>query len=367
MQDFQVDSELFQLLVTSVKDYGIFMLDTGGVIRTWNAGAERIKGYTAKEIIGKHFSTFYPPEDIANGKPEMELRVASKEGRFEDIGWRVRKDGTRFWANVVITAVFDQSGLLRGFAKVTRDLTEQKLVEEERKLRDAAQAANEAKSRFLAGMSHELRTPLNSIIGFVGVLLMELPGPLNEDQTKQLQQVNQSARHLLSLINDILNLSRVEAGKADVVLEPLSCRKFIDDALSSLRIQVEAKNLKLTEDVPDVYVLADARAFKQILLNLITNAIKFTLKGSIEIAARKEHNGIAVSVSDTGIGISRADQLKLFQPFGQIDHDRRHEGSGLGLHLSQKLVESMQGRIDVRSEVGRGSVFTVYLPEAPHG
>jgi PAS domain S-box-containing protein len=171
--------EVFRQMVHAVKDYGIFMLDPGGHVMTWNEGAERIKGFTARDIIGQHFSKFYPPEDLAAGKPAMELREATRVGRFEDVGWRVRKDGTRFWANVIITAVFDENGELRGFTKVTRDLTDQKLIEEERAMRLAAQAASEAKSRFLASMSHELRTPLNSVIGFTGVLLMELPGPLS--------------------------------------------------------------------------------------------------------------------------------------------------------------------------------------------
>lgn len=357
--------EVFRLLVSSVKDYGIFMLDPQGRVMTWNEGAQKIKGYSAQEIIGQHFSKFYPREDISAGKPERELVVAAKTGRFEDLGWRLRKDGTRFWANVVITAVKDAEGTLRGFSKVTRDLTDQKLVEEERGMRVAAQAANEAKSRFLSSMSHELRTPLNSIIGFVGVILMGLSGPLTEEQQKHLEEVDRSARHLLALINDILNLSRIEAGEAELVVQPINCTPIVEDIYGSLKIQAHAKNLEFEMYTPGpLMALGDARATKQVLLNLVANAIKFTRSGKVEIRGSRADDKVQISVIDTGIGIDKHDQLRLFQPFGQIDEETRHEGTGLGLHLSKSLAEHMAGSISVESEIGKGSTFTLYLPAA---
>lgn len=357
--------EIFRLLVESVKDYGIFMLDPQGKIMTWNRGAQRIKGYQADEIIGTHFSKFYPREDVAAGKPEMELVVAAREGRFEDLGWRIRKDGTRFWANVIITAVKDAEGNLRGFAKVTRDLSDQKLVEEERNMRVAAQAANEAKSRFLSSMSHELRTPLNSIIGYVGIILMGLSGPLSADQQRQLEEVDRSARHLLALINDILNLSKVEAGEANLQIEKFDCKPLLQQVHSSLKIQADAKKLDFELNLgEDLVVLADARATKQVILNVVANAIKFTKRGRIELNATRQGHSVYISVVDTGIGIDKHDQIHLFQPFGQLDSEMRHQGTGLGLYLSKALLDQMGGSIAVESRVNEGSKFTVTLPAA---
>jgi PAS domain S-box-containing protein len=359
--------EVFRQMVHAVKDYGIFMLDPGGHVMTWNEGAERIKGFTARDIIGQHFSKFYPPEDLAAGKPAMELREATRVGRFEDVGWRVRKDGTRFWANVIITAVFDENGELRGFTKVTRDLTDQKLIEEERAMRLAAQAASEAKSRFLASMSHELRTPLNSVIGFTGVLLMELPGPLNGEQKRQLQQIDTSAKHLLDLINNILDLAKIEAGQADLNIENLDCKPVLEAVYNSMKLQADAKKLTLSFDAGEnVVAVADERAVRQIALNLVANAIKFTEpggEGSREVK-RTADASILFRVVDTGIGISDIDKLRLFQAFGQVHDGRRHEGTGLGLYLSQTLAEAMNGSIEVDSKVGKGSTFTVSLPAA---
>jgi PAS domain S-box-containing protein len=359
--------EVFRQMVHAVKDYGIFMLDPGGHVMTWNEGAERIKGFTARDIIGQHFSKFYPPEDLAAGKPAMELREATRVGRFEDVGWRVRKDGTRFWANVIITAVFDENGELRGFTKVTRDLTDQKLIEEERAMRLAAQAASEAKSRFLASMSHELRTPLNSVIGFTGVLLMELPGPLNGEQKRQLQQIDTSAKHLLDLINNILDLAKIEAGQADLNIENLDCKPVLEAVYNSMKLQADAKKLTLSFDAGEnVVAVADERAVRQIALNLVANAIKFTEPGgevSMEVK-RTADASILFRVVDTGIGISDIDKLRLFQAFGQVHDGRRHEGTGLGLYLSQTLAEAMNGSIEVDSKVGKGSTFTVSLPAA---
>jgi len=230
--------------------------------------------------------------------------------------------------------------------------------------------ANQAKDRFLASMSHELRTPLNAIIGFTGTLLMKLPGPLNADQEKQLRTVQTGANHLFALINDLLDLAKIESGKAELKLVPTDCKEVIDEVVESLRPQAAAKGLEFTVTVPPgLSVRSDRRALSQIVINLTNNALKFTERGSVRIRAeRREVDGsraLLIRVEDTGIGIRPEDQKKLFGAFTQVDDSssRRYEGTGLGLHLSQKLAEAMGGRIELESEYGRGSTFALVLPE----
>src|SRR5437763_12003600 len=235
---------------------------------------------------------------------------------------------------------------------------------------DLAQAANRTKSEFLANMSHELRPPLNAIIGCTGTLLMKLPGPLNADQEKQLRTVQTGANHLLALINDLLDLAKIEAGKVEPTLVPTDCNEVIEEVAASLRPQAEAKGLEFAVTAPQKLVArTDRRALSQIVINLANNAIKFTERGSIRIRAeRREEDGsraLEISVEDTGIGIRPEDQKKLFGAFTQVDDstNRRYEGTGLGLHLSRKLAEALEGRIEVKSEYGKGSIFTLVLPE----
>jgi len=236
------------------------------------------------------------------------------------------------------------------------------------KARDEAQAANRTKSEFLANMSHELRTPLNAIIGFTGTLLMKLPGPINADQEKQLRTVQTGAKHLLSLINDLLDVTKIEAGRVELSPVSTDCKEVIDEVGASLRPQAEAKGLQFALTVPQgLIVRTDRRALSQIIINLANNAIKFTERGSVRIkAARTEENGhraLEIGVEDTGVGIRPEDQAKLFAAFSQVDAKTGQEGTGLGLHLSQKLAQALGGRIVLKSEYGRGSTFTLVLPE----
>ena len=220
-----------------------------------------------------------------------------------------------------------------------------------------------AKDRFLASMSHELRTPLNAIIGFTGTLLMKLPGPLTDEQSKQLQTVQSSAKHLLSLINDLLDLAKIESGKVSISLEPVVCQSVVEEVRSTLQPLAERKGLGFKVVVPqqELVLKADRRALTQILLNLANNGIKFTERGEISIELKQHrHNGSTrtdISVHDTGIGIKAEDQEKLFQAFTQmgVAGTRRHEGTGLGLHLSQKLAELLGGRIEFHSEFGKAA------------
>jgi PAS domain S-box-containing protein len=364
--------ERFHLLVEGTRDYAIFMLDPGGHVMTWNAGAERIKGYTHDEIVGRHFSTFYPEPDRISHRPDRELEVATAEGKYEEEGWRVRKDGSFFWASVVITALRDKSGRLRGFGKVTRDLTERRNFEQSLRDKNAAlERALEAKDRFLASMSHELRTPLNAIVGYTGTMLMRLPGPLNPDQEKQLRIVQRSARYLVSLINDLLDLAKINAGTVALGREPVNVRRALEEVVTTLRPFAEEKGIELSVRPPpeDMVVTTDRRALSQILLNLGTNACKFTERGCVRIEVERgglEGCSTAFRVSDTGIGIRAEDQARLFQAFVRVGREEGGDrnGSGLGLHLSQRLAELLGGRITVESEYGRGSRFTLTLGDA---
>jgi PAS domain S-box-containing protein len=366
------DADLYRLLVETVRDYAIFALDPTGHVASWNEGARRIKGYERDEIIGKHFSNFYPPDRIAARWPELELEVAAREGRFEDEGWRVRKDGSQFWANVVITALRNPDGELVGFAKVTRDLTERReaelrAVEAARRLA-LSEEANRTKSSFLAAMSHELRTPLNAIGGYADLLLAGVGGELTDQQRQYVERMYASQRHLLGVINDILNFSRIEAGQLQYDIEPASLQSSIDAVLPLIEPQARAHDIALTQAAQsDVTVLADASKVEQILINLLSNAVKFTPPGgSITLRSGVEGRTGWVSVRDTGVGIAPEQLGAIFQPFVQVGRSlsSQHEGTGLGLAISSDLAEGMGGRLTVESTVGEGSVFTLRLPLA---
>jgi PAS domain S-box-containing protein len=364
---------LYGLLVSSVRDYAIFALDAGGHIITWNAGAERIKGYTPDEIIGRHFSVFYPPEDVAAGKTVWELEVATREGRVEDEGWRVRKDGTRFWANVVITALRGEDGELVGFAKVTRDLTERRTAEQ-RAIEDArrvaeAEAANRAKTEFLTTMSHELRTPLNAIGGYAELLALGIGGPLTVDQKDYIDRIRRSQQHLLAIVTDLLNFGRIEGGELTYDIEPIQLSAIIDAVFPMIEPQATARDVRLERgSCPvDALVLADKAKVEQILLNLLTNAVKFTAAGGrIAVSCGVSNGQATLVVLDTGVGIP-ADKLEaIFEPFVQLGRTLTslQEGAGLGLAISRDLARAMGGDITVESAPGEGSVFTVRLPRA---
>jgi signal transduction histidine kinase len=252
-----------------------------------------------------------------------------------------------------------------------RDITERKQFERALQETNVELAnANLAKDHFLASMSHELRTPLNAIIGFTGTLLMQLPGPLTQEQGKQLRTIQSSAKHLLSLINDLLDLAKIGSGKVTLTMEAVVCQSVVEEVCTTLRPLAEKKGLELKVTVPEVQLIlkTDRRALSQILLNLANNAIKFTERGEVRIVlGRERDNGKSwtrLSVHDTGMGILPEDQAKLFQPFIQVGREKhRQEGTGLGLQLSQKLAELLGGQINFKSEYGKGSTFTLSLPE----
>jgi PAS domain S-box-containing protein len=362
---------IYQLMVESVRDYAIFMLDPNGYIASWNRGAQRIKRYNADEIIGRHFSVFYPAEDIAARKPEWELEKAAHDGRFEDEGFRLRKDGTPFWASVVITAVRDDDGSLLGFAKVTRDLTERRAAERQA-IADArrlatAETANVAKSEFLTAMSHELRTPLNAIGGYVDLLTLGLGGPVTPQQLDYLERIRRSQQHLMGIITDLLNFSRIEAGQISYDIAPMLISKVFDSVMPLVEPQAQAKSVSLTcqSEEPDLTVMGDRSKVDQILLNLLSNAIKFTNGGgAIKVGTAATDNTASIFVADTGPGIP-ADKLEaIFEPFIQLGRSlsSAHEGTGLGLAISRDLARGMKGDLKASSVGSAGSVFTLTLP-----
>ena len=362
---------IYQLMVESVRDYAIFMLDPNGYIASWNRGAQRIKGYSADEIIGLHFSVFYPAEDIAARKPEWELEKAAHDGRFEDEGFRIRKDGTRFWANVVITAVRDDDDSLVGFAKVTRDLTERRAAEQ-RAVADArrlafAESANVAKGEFLAAMSHELRTPLNAIGGYTDLLTLGLGGPVTPQQLDYLERIRRSQLHLMGIIADLLNFSRIEAGQISYDIAPILLSQTFDSVTTLVEPQAMARSVSLKRETcePDLTVMGDRSKVDQILLNLLSNAIKFTDRGgTITLSTSFTHDTASILVADTGRGIP-VDKLDvIFEPFVQLGRSlsSAHEGTGLGLSISRDLARAMKGDLTVSSKMGVGSTFTLMLP-----
>ena len=363
--------ERFRVLVRSVKDYGIFMLDPDGRVVSWNEGARRIKGYEAEEILGKHFSAFYPPDVAASGHPTRELAMARRDGRYEEEGWRIRKDGSRFWASVVITPLFGEHGDLMGYAKVTRDLTERRLAQQ-REVDDArrlaeVEASNRAKTGFLAAMSHELRTPLNAIAGYAQLMQEGVGGDVSDQHRDYLTRIRNSQQHLLGIVNDLLNYSRMEAGGVVYERELVFAHEVVEGVLAMVTPQIERKQLRLRRGAcpPDVAAIADRLKVEQVVLNLLSNAVKFTPEGgTITVLCGREDQTVTISVRDTGPGIPEDKLEVIFDPFVQLGRTltSKHEGAGLGLAISRDLARAMDGDVRVRSIEGEGATFTLSLP-----
>jgi PAS domain S-box-containing protein len=359
----QDSEELLRLLVDSVRDYAIFMLDAAGHVATWNAGAERIKGYRGDEIIGRHFCTFYPAEAVATGVCDRELEIAAREGRFEDEGWRVRKDGSQFWANVVISAVRDRRGELVGFSKVTRDLTERKQAEEERAARLAAEQANVAKDEFLAVLGHELRNPLAPIVTALQLIKLRGDGRLSKEQQVIERQVNQMIR----LVEDLLDVSRIAKGKIALKKQRVDLRDTVARAIETSSALLDQRRHHVRVDAPthEIAVDGDEGRLTQVFANLITNAAKYTKPGgNIQIVIEPQGREVVVQVIDDGVGMEPALLPRIFDLFVQGSQStERAGGLGIGLTLVRKLVDLHDGTIVANSDgPGLGSKFTVRLP-----
>jgi len=356
--------ELFRRLVQSVRDYAIFMLDPSGHISTWNEGAQRIKGYSAQEIIGKHFSTFYPEAEVRSGKCEYELRVAALEGRFEEEGFRVRKDGSRFWANVVISAMVNEQDQLIGFSKVTRDLTERKRMQEEQAARLAAEEASKAKDEFLAILSHELRNPLAPIV--TALELMKFRG--DHQTSKEQQIIERQVKHMMRLVDDLLDASRIARGKITLKRERCDLKEVVTNALEVASPLLEERNhhMNVTLPAPEVWVYVDEARLTQALANLLVNAAKYTDPGGhIDLHLQVDDSHALVIVQDNGIGIDAARLPRIFDMFIQGHPRDQAGGLGIGLSLVRSLIDMHGGTVEVSSPgQGQGSTFTVRLPLA---
>ncbi|WP_298303719.1 ATP-binding protein [uncultured Erythrobacter sp.] len=345
--DLRASEERFRLVIEQVRDYGIFALDPQGIVTSWNLGAERIKGWRTEEILGEHFSKFYPA-DTRDFLPEEMLERARVEGTAEDEGWRERKDGTRFWANVVITALRAENGELQGFAKVTRDMSERRRSEEDLRLaREEAVAANLAKSEFLSRTSHELRTPLNAILGF-GQLLEIDEEDFTQPHRDAIHQIAKAGRHLLALINDLLNISSIEAGAEEVDIEAVNIPDLLEEVRDLVDPVVRAARLSFEIDLPPSGTIAqaDKRRTTQVILNLVSNAAKYNSTGSfVRLGAQDSGENVTIFVEDDGPGVDPANRPRLFTAFDRLGQQKhsQNEGTGLGLALSKSLVESMGG------------------------
>lgn len=391
-----VAARAFAALAENVRDYAIFLMNPEGVITFWGEGARLIKWWTKDQAEGAHLRLLYPSGGSEDGTAEEHLRQAAERGEYTGEGHRVRNDGSIFWAGITLTALWDEDGTLLGFAKVTRDLTARRAAdallrsaaEAADAARAAAEAADAAKSGFLATMSHEIRTPINAILGYVDLLSQEIEGALTPQQKRFVARAGNASRHLLGLIDEVLDFSRLEVGRATVTRDVVRIGDAVGHALALVMPQARAKGIDLTDAVggyaAGLAAWGDESRVNQILINLLGNAVKFTVPRdgeparvivSVGAAARPSPDArvsgdgpwVYVRVEDTGPGIPGDRLVAVFEPFVQGDMSlaRTHGGAGLGLAISRRLARLMGGDVTARSEVGVGSTFFLWLSAAP--
>jgi PAS domain S-box-containing protein len=360
----------FRSMIDSVKEHAIILLDHEGRIVSWNQGAERITGYRTEEILGKHFFCFNPAEDVDSRTADEILQTALATGQWVGEGWRVRKDGSRFWASVVVTAVRDGTDALLGFTNVMGDLTRRKQAEVAiQRAKEEAESANQAKSDFLANISHEVRTPMTGIIGMAGLLYET---DLSLKQREYCEIIRRSSESLLTVINEILDFSKAEAGKMELEIIDFDLRTAVEEVTGLFGSQAADKEIELISfvryDVPTA-LKGDPGRLRQVLSNLVNNALKFTVKGEVVLRVNVIEQNPAVAnlrfeVADTGIGIPKGSIDHLFNPFTQADASttRKYGGTGLGLAICKKFVALMGGEIGVESDSGKGSTFWFTVP-----
>jgi PAS domain S-box-containing protein len=352
----------FRALVENARDYAIFMLDTTGHVASWNEGAQRIKGYTAREIIGKHFSSFYLDEESRTGKCERELETAMIEGRFEEEGWRVRKDGTRFWANVVIAPLRDEHGTHIGFSKITRDLTERRAAELDRLSLVRAQEALRLRDEFLSVASHELRTPLVAL----QLQLDSLQAQGTNLEAKQLSKIERGRRNatrLADLITTLLDVSRIAEGRLTLNIQTVNLGELVHDVVDRLEESAAlAKNLVVTAGGTDLVGRWDPLRIGQVVSNLLSNAFKYAAGTHVDINVRRDGGEAVICVEDRGPGIAEAQLERIFERFERAASVRNYPGLGLGLFVAREIVIAHGGSIHARNREGGGAAVEVRLP-----
>jgi PAS domain S-box-containing protein len=359
--------ERFRLLVEEAKDYAIWMMDTAGRVVSWNRGGEHLMGYGADEIIGRHISCFFPPEERPPGRPEQAIESARAYGRFESEGWYLRKDGSRFLAHVVITALRDATGRLLGFSIIARDTTEDKRRELElTQARDTALEASRLKSAFVANMTHEIHTPLNIILGYADLMAERLAELGDDHEPNYAEPVRRAGKRLLDTVASILELSLIESGAFRVDPKPIALAEFIGRLSEDFRILAAQKDLALSVEIdePQAIVSFDEGCLSNALTNLMQNAIKFTERGEVKLRlGRGPRAALCLEVRDTGVGIDPVYLPHIFDAFSQENPGltRKFEGVGLGLSLVRKYLELNGARITATSEKSKGSIFTIYF------
>ncbi|MBX9853785.1 MAG: PAS domain-containing sensor histidine kinase [Cytophagaceae bacterium] len=377
--------ERYRLLIEGVKDYAIFMLDPTGHIASWNLGAKRLKGYTENEIIGKHFSIFYPEEAKKINYPEMELRVAKEKGRFEDEGWRVKKDGSLFYANVIITALFNNNKEHIGFSKITRDLTERKRMEEgmramnaelekrvQERTEDLTKTVSELKKinsdldNFIYTASHDLKAPVSNIEGLMYTLVETLKDNnfTNDEVDSLLEMINKSVSRFQNTIKDLTAVNQSQR-YAEEDLININLSEVIDDIAASINHLITESKAHISIEIQDAPDFSFSKIhIRSIMYNLLTNAIKYRSPERqlyIIIKAYSQDEKYIIEVSDNGLGIKEENKEKIFQMFKRM-HDHV-EGSGIGLYIVRRIVDNSGGRIQVESKEGKGTTFKIYLPK----
>jgi len=364
--------ERYKMLVENVQDYAIFFMDPEGYIQTWNKGAEKNKGYTHDEIVGKHFSLFYSEQDNLDNKPARELEIAKRVGRVEDEDWRIRKDGSKFWANVVITALYDDDGTLQGFAKVTRNLTERK--ENEDRLKNAnvilqekqieLKRLNESKDDFISLASHQLRTPATAIKQLLGLIIEGFEGQVPENILKIAQKTYESNERQIAIVNSLLKVAQIDSGKVVLQLETTDLNEIIRSLIAQYNGIIADRGQVISlalQDAP-VFGYVDEEYYRMALENILDNASKYTEDGGVlSITSSIVDDRAIITITDTGVGISPENMATLFEKFNRIPNDLSHKvpGSGLGLYWAQKVIDLHHGTIKVESTPDVGTTFTI--------
>ncbi|WP_128543156.1 sensor histidine kinase [Larkinella soli] len=382
-ESLRASEERYRLLVEEVKDYGIFMMDTGGYITSWNEGARRINGYEAHEIIGRHFSTFYTEEDLKDGKPARELKIARETGKYEEEGWRLRKDGSLFWASIVITAVNNAERELVGFSKVTRNLTDRKEAEdilkasEERYriMTEELKLANQELRNFAYVASHDLQEPLRKIQAFGDVLQTQFAPSLGDAGNDLVRRMQSAARRMQSLVQDLLAYSRLN--NEVTYVEKVSLNQLVAQILGDLEVVIQEKEAEIRVDsLPDIP--GSEPQLRQMFQNLLSNALKFSHMDRpprIRVSSRtvpltqvpksirlRRIHWVAIEVADNGIGFEEKYRDRIFQMFQRLHGRSQYTGTGIGLAICKKVAENHGGTIVAESTPGEGSTFTVYMP-----